>query len=72
MFIAISGAVVGIYLIVYTIILILASRPYTNFVPLLKFAFTDALVILVLIIIVYVISLKIGKKLLKWVEGERG
>ena len=72
MFIAISGVIVGLYLIVYTIVLILASHPRTDFVPLLEFAFTDSLVILALIIITYAISLKISKKPLKWVEEEKG
>ncbi len=56
MFIAISGAIVGLYLIVYTIVLILASNSHTDFVPLLEFALITTLPILIIIIAVYFIA----------------
>ncbi len=68
MFIAVSGSMIGLYLVAYTAVLILIPNPNTNFAPFFNFAFTDALVILVIVIFVYFLSLKVGKKVLKWLE----
>ncbi|MHB1830263.1 MAG: hypothetical protein ACYCO0_02625 [Candidatus Micrarchaeaceae archaeon] len=68
-FVAISGAMIGLYLVAYTAVLILLPNPNANFYPYFEFAFMDALVILVIIIGVYFVSLRVGKRFLKWFGG---